>query len=178
MFYFFYDWQCSTVCVFSELILVTDLKVWCLQMKAALPNEILRPAALGVLQLLHCFFPLFSSWVIATAPVMRGKCIGQKIHEPEIHTLQCTPENFFWRYSVGAFLFPPSFSPDKPWAVCFSIAITSWFWFKKKINKTTSFSVLSHRNPKGKQKTVSLWYPLLPHCKTLYGLSRECLWAI
>lgn len=157
MFYFFYYWQCSTVYVFSGLILVTDLKVWCLQMKAALPNELLRPAALGVLQLLHCLFPLFSSWVIATAPVMRGKCIRRYMNQRS--TLCNVLLRTFWRYSVGAFLFPPSFPPDKPWAVCFSIAITSRFWIKKKIIKQpVSLSFLTEI-PRGNKRQSHFGIP-------------------
>lgn len=67
MFYLFDGWQGSTVCVCNGLILVTDLEVWCLQMRVALPNELLWPGALGVLQPLCWLFLLFSSWVIVTS---------------------------------------------------------------------------------------------------------------
>lgn len=180
MFYFFYYWQCSTVYVFSGLILVTDLKVWCLQMKAALPNELLRPAALGVLQLLHCLFPLFSSWVIATAPVMRGKCIRRYMNQRS--TLCNVLLRTFWRYSVGAFLFPPSFPPDKPWAVCFSIAITSRFWIKKKIIKQpVSLSFLTEI-PRGNKRQSHFGIPCsLTARETLWSFQRmslgDLVWA-
>lgn len=136
----------------------------------------------GLAALVLTLFPLFSSWVIATAPITRGKHTGDKTYNQRStlgKAIWNIRQRAFGMYSVKANIGTVPFLPLGHILGSLLQHSHNFIFLLKKYPKETLISFLTEilRGNK-RQSYFGIHCSLVPHRKALFGVSSWCLWAV